>query len=90
MPEFHRAVGIPRSVAVAYPFGRPLGQVGDRDGQRLIVVEALTMLGQAAAPGEIRHMALTWPEEPRKTDWHPPHISPIIKANLDKIKAMKV
>ena len=90
MPEFQRAVGIPRSVAIEYPFGRPLGQVGDRAGQRRILLEALHMLQQAATPGEVRHLALTWPEAPRETDWHPPHISPIIKANLDKIKAMKV
>ena len=32
MPEFHNDVGIPRSAAIEYPFGRPVGQVNDIDG----------------------------------------------------------
>ena len=90
MPEFHREVGIPRSVAVAYPFGRLLGEVNDRPGQRRVLLETLSMLEEAARPGEVRHLPLVWPEAPQKTEWHPPHISPIIKANLDQIKNMKV
>lgn len=85
--EFHNDVGIPRSAAIEYPFGRPLGQVNDRAGQRQVLLGALAMLEDAKVPGEVRHLPFTWPEDPRKTDWHPPEISPIIKMNLDKIKA---
>jgi hypothetical protein len=85
--EFHNDVGIPRSAAIEYPYGRPLGQVDDREGQRAVLLAALAMLEEETAPGAVRHLPFTWPEAPRKTDWHPPEISPIIRQNLDKIKA---
>lgn len=88
--EFHNAVGIPRSAAIEYPYGRPVGEVGDREGQRDVLSAALSMLEDAENPGEIRHLPFTWPEQPRDADWHPPEISPIIKQNLDKIKQMKI
>ena len=90
MPEFHNDVGIPRSAAIEYPFGRPVGQVNDIDGQRDVLREAIAMLEGVDRPGEIWHLPFTWPEDPRKTDWHPPEISPIIKQNLNTIKAMNV
>ena len=85
--EFHNDVGIPRSAAVEYPYGRPLGQVGDVDGQRRVLLAALAMLEETKTPGEVRHLPFTWPEDPRKTDWHPPEISPIIKQSLAQIKS---
>ena len=90
MPEFHNAVGIPRSAAIEYPFGRPVGQVNDAAGQSAVVEQALSMLEQADAPGHIRHLEFVWPEDPKDTEWHPPVISPIIKQHLDVIKKMKV
>jgi hypothetical protein len=88
--EFHRAVGIPRSAAIGYPYGRPVGQVGDKQGQREVILEALKMLEKARKPGEVWHLPFTWPEAPKETDWQPPEISPIIKANLEQIKRMKI
>jgi hypothetical protein len=85
-PEFHREVGIPRVAAIEYPYGRPVGQVHDRDGQRKVLLEALSVFEKAKAPGQVIHLPFTWPEEPKKTDWHPPEISPIIKLQLDEIK----
>ena len=90
MPEFHNDVGIPRSAAIEYPFGRPVGLVNDIDGQRAVLREAIAMLEGVDRPGEIWHLPFTWPEDPKKTDWHPPEISPIIKQNLNTIKAMNV
>ena len=84
--NFHRAVGIPRSAAIEYPYGRPLGQVGDREGQREVLLKTLSFLAEAKDPGEIRHLPFTWPEEPKKTDWHPPEMSPLIKLHLDDLK----
>ena len=86
MPEFHQAVGIPRSAAIEYPFGRLVGQVNDRDGQRDVLVQALAMLEEAQSPGEIRHLPFIWPEDPKDTKWHPPEISPIVKLMLEEIK----
>jgi hypothetical protein len=86
IPEFHRAVGIPRSAAIEYPYGRPLGRAGDRKGQREVLLAALTALEKAQEPGAIRHLPFTWPEDPRKTAWQPSEMSPIVGVFLDKIK----
>jgi len=84
--EFHRVVGIPRSAAIEYPYGRPVGQVGDKEGQREVLLMTLSVLEKARRPGEVWHLPFIWPEEPRKTDWHPPEMSPLIKYYLDDIK----
>ncbi len=84
--EFNRAVGIPRSVAIEYPYGRPLGQVGDKEGQKEILLRTLSFLENARKPGEVLHLTLTWPEDPKKTDWQPPEMSPLIKFYLEEIK----
>ena len=84
--EFHRAVGIPRSAAIEYPYGRPVGEVGDRKGQREVIQAALSFLEEAQKPGEIKHLPFTWHEDPKDTKWHPPEMSPMIKLYLDEIK----
>ncbi len=88
-PEFHRAVGIPRSAAVEYPYGRPLGEVGDAKGQRAVLMDTLKVLEEARKPGEIRHLRYTWPEEPKDAKWHPPEMSPIVGALLEEIRAAR-
>ncbi len=88
-PEFHRLVGIPRSAAIEYPYGRPVGQVGDREGQRKVLLETLSVLEKAKEPGEIRHLDFAWPEEPKAAKWQPPEMSPLIKLYLDDIKAAR-
>ncbi len=84
--EWHRAVGIPRSAAIEYPYGRAVGQVADREGQREVLLRALSVLESAKEAGEIWHLPFTWPEIPKETDWHPPERSPLIELYLDEIK----
>lgn len=84
--EFTRAEGIPRIAAIEHPYGRPVGQVGDREGQRRVLLEALSVLEKAKKPGEVFHLPFTWPEDPRKTDWQPPEMSPLINYYLEDIK----
>ena len=84
--EFQRAVGIPRSAAIEYPYGRPIGQVEDREGQRQVLLKTLEILENAQKPGEVWHLPFTWPEESKKTDWQPPEMSPLIKFYLEDIK----
>lgn len=84
--EFHRAVGIPRTAAIEYPYGRPVGEVGDREGQRAVLLKTLNVLETAKEAGEIRHLPFTWPEDPKATDWHPPEMSPLISVHLEEIK----
>ena len=85
-PEFHLTVGIPRSVAIEYPYGRPVGQINDKEGQTQVLRGALAMFDEAREPGEIRHLPFTWPEEPREADWHPPEPAPIIRLLKGEIK----
>ena len=84
--EFTRAVGIPRTAALEYPYGRPIGEVGDAAGQRQVLLATLAVLEEAQAPGQVRHLPFSWPESPRETNWHPPEMSPIVKAYLPEIK----
>lgn len=85
-PEFHKAIGIPRTAAIEHPYGRPLGRAGDRIGQREVLFAALSVLEKAQKPGEIRHLPFTWPEDPKKAEWQPSEMSPIVGVFLDKIK----
>ena len=46
-------VGIPRSVGIGYPYGRLLGDVGDSQGQRDVLMATLTALEKADKPGSV-------------------------------------
>ena len=84
--EFNRKVGVPRSAAIEYPYGRPVGEVRDKKGQREVLLATLEVLEKAQRPGEVRHLPFTWPQDPKVTDWQPPEMSPIIKTFLKEIK----
>jgi hypothetical protein len=73
-------------VAIEYPYGRPVGQVGDRQGQRGVLLEVLSFLEKAQRAGEVLYLSFVWPEDPKKTDWQPPEMSPLIKFYLEEIK----
>lgn len=88
-PEFHRLMGVPRTAAIAYPYGRLLGQVADPAGQRQVLLAALSVLEKANKPGETRHLPFIWPEEPKDAKWQPPEMSPLIKVHLDDIRAAR-
>jgi hypothetical protein len=87
--EFHRAIGVPRTAAIEYPYGRPIGQAGDREGQRQVLLRVLELLENARTPGELLPLPFEWPEDPKETDWHPPEMSPIIRAYIKEIKAAR-
>ena len=63
-----------------------MGQVGDRKGQRNVLLKTFEVLEKAEQPGEVWHLPFTWPEEPKKTDWQPPEMSPLIRFYLEDIK----
>ena len=85
-PEFHRQVGMPRVAGIEYPYGRPIGEVNDRDGQKAVLTETLRFMEAADSPGQLENLPFSWPEEPRDVKWHPPEISPIVKLFLGEIK----
>jgi hypothetical protein len=66
-----------------------VGEVGDREGQRKVLLKTLEVLGKAKQPGEVWHLPFAWPEEPKKTDWQPPEMSPLIKFYLEDIKKVR-
>ena len=43
----------PRTIFVKFPFGAPLGPAGDKETQRLVIIDALTVLSTATYPGTI-------------------------------------
>ena len=63
--------------------------MGDREGQRKVLLETLAVLEKAERPGEVWHLPFTWPEDPKKTDWQPPEMSPLIRFYLEEIRKLR-
>ena len=76
IPEFTRAVGVPRLAGLGYPMSRPLGRPGDAAGQRDVLRALLQVLDSAEAPDTCVDLPFVWPETPaqarRGADVHPP------------------
>jgi hypothetical protein len=88
MPYWSDKVGVPRTLAVEFPFGHPLGHAGDRDEQLTVIREALRVLGKAREPGAVQHLEREWPDfETWKTAWYPPELPPVIKVLLERLRA---
>jgi hypothetical protein len=65
--------------------------VGDKEGQRNVLLKTLEVLEREEKPGKVWHLPFTWPEEPKNADRQPPEMSPLIKFYLEEIrKARKV
>lgn len=84
MPAYQVSVGAPRVAAVAHPFGRPFGDVGDVATQLAVLRGALRVLETASAPGEVVHLPFQWPQDPKDTKWGPDQPSPIVAMMLKK------
>jgi D-proline reductase (dithiol) PrdB len=80
MPFWAERVGVPRALAVEFPFGHTLGRPGDRDLQMRVIDKALVVLETAGAPGAIVHFQEKWPEPLEKAlhDSHPEQAPPIM------------
>ena len=90
MPFWAERVGVPRTLAVEFPFGHTLGQSRDTAQQMRVIREALEVLETAEAPGVIVHSPETWPVPKKEATkaWQPSEPSPLIKVmtpNLIKI-----
>ena len=70
-PEVSEKVCVPRAVFIQYPFGRMLGDVGDREGQRAVCDDMCAHLEAADGPNAYRHLSHEWPEAPEETQWKP-------------------
>ncbi len=85
---FFSGIGVPRTVAVEFPYGHMLGYPNDRAMQMQVIEAALTMLEEAKEPGELRELDIEWPQEfdAARKEWHPSEASPIVKMMLDQSK----
>lgn len=76
IPDFTRAVGVPRLAGIPYPMSRPMGRPGDADGQRAVLRAVLGVLVSAQAPDAYVELPFSWPETPAEArkgaDIHPP------------------
>ncbi len=80
------AIGMSRVAAIEHPFGRPFGDVGDRETQTAVLEAALALYEAAREPGHVEHLPMVWHEDPKETKWHPAEPSPII-AMMKKARA---
>ena len=80
MPFWAEKIGVPRTLAVEFPFGHTLGQPHDAAQQMRVTRQSLAALETAESPGTIVHSPETWPLPRREAsrDWQPEEPSPII------------
>lgn len=80
MPYWAEKTGVPRTLAVEFPFGHTLGQPNNIALQKKIILQALHMLECAEEPGLIIHAEEEWsrPVEEAMSAWQPDSPSPII------------
>jgi hypothetical protein len=80
MPYWCERIGVPRTLAVEFPFGQTLGRAGDEAMQLRVLRRALGALAEAPEPGWIAHAKARWPEpvEGAIKAWQPAEPSPII------------
>jgi hypothetical protein len=90
MPFAADKIGVPRTLAVEFPFGNTLGQPHDSAQQIRVIRHALATLETAVEPGEIVHSSEVWPVPTRQARkaWQPEEPSPIIQMLAPRIREM--
>ena len=90
MPFWAEKIGVPRTLAVEFPFGHTLGQPHDVPQQMRVIRQALKVLETADTPGTIVHSPEKWPVDQKKTieDWQPEEPSPLIRVMTPHIRQM--
>ena len=80
MPYWAEKIGVPRTLAVEFPFGQTLGQPGNVAQQMRVIGQALAVLETAVSPATITHSDEIWPIDQKEAykAWQPPEPSPII------------
>lgn len=81
MPDIAQRIGVPRAIAVPFPYGHTLGHAHDEDEHREVLGAALSLLEEAEGPGAIVTLDRPWPdpEGDWHKRWHPAEPSPILK-----------
>ncbi len=86
VPDWAERRGVPRTLAVEFPFGHTLGKAGDSDQQLGVIRHALRVLRDASKPGQIEHHDEVWQGDERewRKRWQPAEPSPIIAFMRDR------
>ena len=69
--SFQRICGMPRVAAIEFPMGRTLGDVGEAELHREILLATLAVFDTAEEPGWLEHLPYRWPHPPEETVWLP-------------------
>lgn len=77
IPELTRATGVPRLAAIEHPFGQTMGQPGQSDHQREVLLAALEALAQLEAPGCVANLPYEWRGSERQARAQPAVPPPI-------------
>jgi len=87
MPFWAEKLGVPRTLAVEFPFGHTLGQSNHVDQQRRVIRQALNVFEDADTPGAIVHSPEVWLEllDEAKTNWQPKEPSPIVEVMTPQV-----
>ena len=90
-PYWAEQHGVPRALAVEFPFAHPIGPIDDVPLQLRVLHEALGVLGGTTAPNTIVHSELSWPGDERewRRAWQPSDASPLVAKYMDEIRAMR-
>lgn len=80
MPYWAEKTGVPRTLAVEFPFAHTLGLSNRKTMQKRVIAQALHVLENTKEPGEIVHAKDEWPlpVEEAIAAWQPETPSPII------------
>ena len=90
MPFWAERVGVPRTLAVEFPYAHALGAPGDAAGQLRVIRQALAVLAGAEEAGTIVHSPETWPQPTKDAvkAWQPAEPSPIIAVMGPRIREL--
>ena len=90
MPTWAEQYGVPRAVAVEFPFAHPLGLPGHHEMQTKVIRDALGVLAEAKGPNTIVHLEDAWPGEERhwRRRWQPTSASPLIAKYREEIRSI--
>jgi hypothetical protein len=90
MPYWAEKVGVPRTLAVEFPFGHTLGRPHDVVMQKRVIEDALDVLEKAHSPGTVVHSSEEWTgsQEEAIRSWQPEKPSPIIEHLAPRFREM--
>ena len=90
MPFWAEKIGVPRTLAIEFPYGHMLGMPDNTAMQRRVIQQALAALESIRTPGGIVHSPEVWPVPQKEAieAWQPPAPSPIISIMGARIREL--